>query len=660
MHKLKFKKAKAENFLCFGPEGIIIDFEKYGNIVLIQGKNLDVKNSNSSNGAGKSSLPELPVYALFGKTIKKPKKLGHSDVINYKTGKKLMVEFQWDDYRVVRTREPNSLRLWKSEEGKWNKSTEITLGGMPATQKLIEEIIGLNYDTFVNLYIFSDDPSMSFLECDGPAKRSIVENLLSLEKYRNYSDNAKIYVRDTKDKIKNLTKDYERILVELESCQNRLDKIDSQEKEWQLEKEHELKKIFEEIKKKRDKLEASDNGAALAQWHEAQEQIGDLRKSIPEAEDRIEKINNLLSEAAPKLLKVTKLYHELNEKITKQNEIIKSCNKVISENKIILKGIQDKTGKDCPYCLGMVDESKFSHMISRAEETIAEEEEKLESINRVYKELNSEFEKTKTSKSKIENGITSLHEKLRDANVNLTEMHETIAELSRVREPDVTSDEQRIQGQIEDLKQRAQSKKNEESPYLKIKISSQEELEVKTKEVAAKREELTSTEAELPYYEFWVKAFGESGIRKYVIDGIIPALNNRVDYWLQFLIDNKIKLKFDNQLNEKIDRYPFMGRPYVYHGMSGGQRRRLNLTVSQSFAHILMLNCGACPSAVWLDEVTMNMDPIGVEGIYRMICELSKDKQVFVIDHNENLLRLLDGCDTINIEMYEEITKIVD
>ena len=62
-------------------------------------------------------------------------------------------------------------------------------------------------------------------------------------------------------------------------------------------------------------------------------------------------------------------------------------------------------------------------------------------------------------------------------------------------------------------------------------------------------------------------------------------------------------------------------------------------------------------SVVFLDEVSTNIDEAGVEGIYRMICELAKDKQVFVIDHNQNLLSMLEGCDTINLEMKNEITK---
>lgn len=77
MRKIDFKKIKAQNFLCFGENGIEIDFKNYDSVVLIKGKNLDVNdnNLNSSNGSGKSSILDALLYGLFGKTVKNPKKL---------------------------------------------------------------------------------------------------------------------------------------------------------------------------------------------------------------------------------------------------------------------------------------------------------------------------------------------------------------------------------------------------------------------------------------------------------------------------------------------------------------------------------------------------------------------------------------------------------
>ena len=37
MRELKFRFAKAKNFICFGPDGIEIRFDDYGNIINVWG-----------------------------------------------------------------------------------------------------------------------------------------------------------------------------------------------------------------------------------------------------------------------------------------------------------------------------------------------------------------------------------------------------------------------------------------------------------------------------------------------------------------------------------------------------------------------------------------------------------------------------------------------
>jgi DNA repair exonuclease SbcCD ATPase subunit len=179
----------------------------------------------------------------------------------------------------------------------------------------------------------------------------------------------------------------------------------------------------------------------------------------------------------------------------------------------------------------------------------------------------------------------------------------------------------------------------------------------KEQEKKDKEKELADSEAEMPYYEFWAEAFGDNGIRKFVVDGIIPSLNERVAYWLQILIDGIIHLEFDNKLDATVTR---KGNSADYKNMSNGERRRINLAVSQAFAYIMMLSSGNCPSLVFLDEITGGgVDRAGISGIYNMIFELCKERQVFVTTHNENLMSLLQGCQSINLRKQDDITVLV-
>ena len=121
MKNLKFKHISAYNFLCFGPEGIEINFEDHSNVIFIQGLNKDAKSNNedaslseenkiSSNGSGKSSIQEIIVYGLFGKTVKKHTALKKDGVIHNLVGKNCKVVIIWDDFKIVRTRSKNTLR----------------------------------------------------------------------------------------------------------------------------------------------------------------------------------------------------------------------------------------------------------------------------------------------------------------------------------------------------------------------------------------------------------------------------------------------------------------------------------------------------------------------------------------------------------------------
>ena len=65
---MKINKVSIEGFLSI--KKAEINFEDYSGLIRVEGKNQDTKPF-SSNGAGKSSIIEAVVFALFGRTIRK-------------------------------------------------------------------------------------------------------------------------------------------------------------------------------------------------------------------------------------------------------------------------------------------------------------------------------------------------------------------------------------------------------------------------------------------------------------------------------------------------------------------------------------------------------------------------------------------------------------
>ena len=667
MLNLDFYYLSARNFRCFGPQRFELDLRSFDSIVLVKGENLDRQGkldinsdseSKSRNGVGKSSIPEIIIYALYGKALKASR--SQDRVINKKTGKDLEVEVRWGSYRVVRTRSPDTLRLWESNDLIWDKNTEITKTG-PATQKKIEELIGMSRETFVNTIVFTDKSKDAFLECTTPGKREIIENLLSLGEYADYHESAKKMRREYQATIDTAAVVYERLLSDLEASKNRVNQVKLQEINWKNNKKKELIEIVNSIKEKQKLLSSTDDGAALVEYDAAQDKIKTINESISPTQHNIEKINSIVADVNSKLDQNRSNKNDVAKKITVLEQEIQSKEFDISKDKKTIDVFAGKDGTQCPSCLGVVSEENYADVVKHAETKKEKAEKQISEL--IPKLATLKEEQTQLVKDGLtyQKTIKMAEQKSSELNQKLVNSRNEISKLAKIAKPQVGTTQRLLEDQIEQLKKQGGAKKSEyenDSPYVEIIDSAVKDVEEKSTVVNDKKAELAVIEQRMPYYEFWVKAFSDVGIRKFVIDGIMPALNSRISYWLQFLIESKIRLTFDNELNETIENEPSDGEPFIYSDMSGGEQQRLNLSVSQAFAYVMMLNSGVSPSCVFLDEVTKNIDPLGVEGVYKMILELSKTKRVFVTTHDQDLLNLMQGCQSIHLVRKDGFTTL--
>jgi DNA repair exonuclease SbcCD ATPase subunit len=679
MKNLKFKIISAQNFMPFGPEGIRLDFSQYQNIILIRGENRDAKQIDpafnfsdefkiSSNGSGKSSIQEVVSWTLFGRTIKRPEKVKAKSVVHFKVGKDCKTEVLFDDYRVVRTRSEggndnkNSLRLWKSDQGIWDKSTELTQGTMAMTQKEIENIIGLSYDSFVNICVFTDDQRNCFLECENKQKREIVENLLSLGEYREWSENAKNLKKEVKSKIDLKSKEYNILLNNKDDAKRRLDLSQKKDQDWKSSKKNEITVIEKSIESKIKELTSTDAGSAIIAYQEAQAKIKEINENLPNLETTKD---SLLKNLQAVQNKETEQKNEAQELLKQYNDFSNQAKIKLSERKKkeseILDLQSNNPGTNCEKCRGLIEKENIDLYVSKLKDDIGKINLEINSLMESASEISKSIEDLKQRQEKVKKMLSQLNTKISGVDIEIRSLMSQLTAASKVREPKVENSEALLEQQKNDLESQLEQKKLElagRSPFQDIIDNDIVEMDKVSVNISEKEKEIKDLEEDLPYFDYWIAGFGEHGIRKWVIEGIIPELNNRINYWLQFLIDNRITLKFDNELNEKIERNPVDGDPYVYDVMSTGQRRRLNLAVSQAFAHIMTISTGSIPSIVFLDEVSTNVDPLGVQGIYNMICELAEDKQVFITTHDPDLLKMLQGSSVINLMHEDGFTKL--
>jgi len=154
---------------------------------------------------------------------------------------------------------------------------------------------------------------------------------------------------------------------------------------------------------------------------------------------------------------------------------------------------------------------------------------------------------------------------------------------------------------------------------------------------------------------FWEKAFSEQGVIKYIINNVLEYFNERCNYYLSYLTNSKYSVEFDEELTEKIET---MGRLLPYISMSGGEKRKINLSILLALKDLLLLTDKSHVDLLFFDEVAENIDESGVHGLYQLLTEIKQNKTIFIITHNKHLKTLLDSSKRITIIKHKGISKV--
>lgn len=671
MKTVLFRKVRAKNILCFGEEGIEIHFQEYGNIVLVKGINLDNPGSDdcpASNGAGKSSIQELLSIGLYGKTIKNTTKVNNGDFI-HEGATQGEVEIIWDNYRLVRNFKKSKsgtvnakVDLWKSPHFIWDEQTLISKGkGTTEINNEVIRTIGLQHHPFCNVGIFDERNTYAFMKSDAEKKRGIVENLLDLEQYRLYHANAKAMHKEVKDRIAALGKQYSSLGDEVEACERRLATVVHQEATWRAAKKNELSQLETKLTSKQEQLLKTNTGEQLDYWQKAQDRLTALSDEIIDLESKRSKIIEVVATARQRLETSRQDKFSMEDVVRLHRQNLSDSRVELDKAMKLIANLEGlKEGTPCPVCHGTINRDNYGDVLDHARHQADDCRSKIELETTNVATRIEQVKAKDLMLQTMEQKITEADSKVAVIDSKIRKNRTEISQLSQIKKPDGNVAEQVLEVEITEIKKQIKLKQEEcngGSPYEEIIQQSETEKAQKIKDREDKAAELSAAEAELPYYEFWLEAFGDNGIRKFVIDGIIPALNEWIAHWLHILIDGCIDVTMDNKLDHTIKRN---GRTANYWLLSNGELTRADLSVSQAFAYVMMLNSGTCLSVVFLDEITGGgIDRAGVAGIYNMIVELGKERQVFVTTHNETLLQMLDGCTTLTLQKQNDVTTLV-
>ncbi|NDB86892.1 MAG: hypothetical protein EB127_30010, partial [Alphaproteobacteria bacterium] len=190
---------------------------------------------------------------------------------------------------------------------------------------------------------------------------------------------------------------------------------------------------------------------------------------------------------------------------------------------------------------------------------------------------------------------------------------------------------------------------------------SQKKIKDEYNEILARRQEqeLKKNNLELNYeiMRFWEKAFSEQGLIKYFIRNILDYLNFKTNEYLSLLTNNQFVITFNEELEEIITNN---GRKLSYISLSGGEKRKINLSVMLALQSLLSHTSKEQSNIIFFDEIAENMDEDGCVGVLNLLKSLKEeDKTIFLITHNAHLKSLLDGCQILKVEKKNGESRII-
>lgn len=529
-----------------------------------------------------------------------------------------------------------------------------------------------------------------------------------------------ILLKEQFDKYQLWKNTLEAEIIQLESEISKSPCINDIEKAWndynqfiakKIEKDNSLKQLTIQKLQLNEKIQELVNfkNNKLKETVPLQEKITQLKDSwIKKQEEKEKKLqqNSLIKE---EILKIDKEKSNLNIQQSLINEFNIAKSKV-EENKEILNRVKNKTlneGDVCPSCFGPIkienrenyvkhiekhlsdyikELEKFQKQIDSEKEQLelkknefnlkqkklqSEIDEKQQQIEKeytsIYNDLKSEAQEIKNKINDIEkeaeenftNDVKVYNDELKEIELEINSLNQN--KLKEINKPSITLEELKtLEINLNELKNKIKDRKKtlETNPFNSVIFDLETSVKEASMEASIVQNKITDLEKDVPYYEFWLNAFGKNGIKAFVVDQIIPVLNKQISYWMGLLYDNNILVEFDKYLNVAIENKA-SDYSLSFFGGSGGEKRRMDLAVMLAFRQIMKLASGKDPNIVFFDEAVEHLDENGINSFYETIKDLSQSCHVYIITHNPYLLELLKEEKFITFEKEKGITKLI-
>ena len=456
----------------------------------------------------------------------------------------------------------------------------------------IENYIGMDIETFKSFISMSINDFKNFISLSNEEKQLLLDKLFNLEVINILNGILKDINKNNKIRMASLDSEIRTLDESIESIQRSINKAIEREKE---EARLALEREKEDIQSEIDKLTEEMNSKK------------DEYKSLKEKMEKIKEKDNELSDELEK---------EKKQYINTQNDI-----------KNVQREIDLYDSGKCPTCK---TDFTTSEIFANLRSALIEKRDGFESI-----------------KTEIEENIKAVKEKQ-------TKL-KTMSEKTTTAFNDLSYLLKSYKSQIETLTQKksSQTTPTVAKPSVNIQEFQKTIEELEEKKTISSDSVALCKDKEL-YYKELNKIFGEDGVKKSIIAGIIKPINH-------FIGENikKMGLPFDVKLDETFTaEIKQLGSVIEHDSLSTGETKKVNISIL--IAYLKLIRTKRHINILFLDEVFSSIDIEGIDSILALLKSFANDYNIniFVVHHAILNQEMFDRILKINKEIFSSIEEV--
>ncbi len=643
-----------------------------------------------ANGSGKSSILDALTWALWGRS-----RAANDDALIHsgETEMRVVLTFDQDDrrYRVRRQRKAGKrgatlleLQTWEAEAGSWRSLSEA---GIRETQRRIDGLLHLEYDTFINSAFLVQGRADEFTTKRPAERKQILGKILGLERWEMYEQRARDRLGDTRGAIQRLDGWLTEVEAELARRGEREREmaaaeaaaaeaaaaLKGAESQWaSLEQARSelvgLQRMIDDLTRRitaaeRDDAEAeverqtalahADQAALTAAQGTLVQQVEAIAVTQVEADRVAEQLGQLKEEAAT--------LRGLNEAMKPQTEPLKQR----------LVTLKSATEPLCPTCGQTLTEDHRHRLLQGLQAEIDERREAYRVNQTQIRDLEAavaELERSQADRRATLRMRPDLEKRLAEAEAALAQAGHAAARAAALeaRQARWREEAQRDRVQRQELELRAAAAEQRlrgpamtqgEVDRLRIqKRLADERVGGARQQLAAldsfaeqrqkrqgERQQLAET---LSQYEDLRQAFSKRGVPAMIIETVVPELERAANELLSRMSEGRMNVRIETQrstqtgeLREALDILisdELGTRPYELY--SGGEAFRIDFAVRVALSRLLARRAGAQLRCLFIDEGFGTQDARGREQLVAAITSIQDDfDRILVITHIDDM-----------------------